>query len=245
MVRLIPVYWINLDRSKDRRRATQRELKKFKVRSVRVSAVDAARDLSKYKITKSWKCSWTTDKEYACTLSHLEAITRAYVNGDQVATILEDDMIILRLPTNKLIDAAPEDWDIIQLCVWGRKARIYKNPKTYFTPWRQSWSHAGGYTINRRGMIKVLYALSPDVLSNNDLSEVSFAKTLVKFPTFWYGACNSDYVIYRMARTYTCCDISMYEDSSMESTVQLKTKKNIASDLIKFLYFKRGFIMPW
>ncbi len=247
----MPIYYINLDRSKDRRVNMEKQFKKFKTKATRIKAFDAAKDLSKVKIDKSWKCTFTTDTEYACTLSHLSAISRAYKNNDDVALIMEDDMKILRLPTNKLLSVAPADWDIIQLSASGiSTSKLYKNPSKYFVPWHHFYINTGGYLINRRGMINLLYALAPQLLKSKDLDQITFHKTKLRWLPFpGTKACNADYVLYRLAKTYTCCDISMHEDRSYQSTIQgfgfFVRLQDRSAKIISDLFEQRGFLMSW
>lgn len=246
----IPIYYINLDRSTSRNENMLRQFKEFGVKSTRIPAVDADRGLQDYVIQKTFKCFFTNDKEYACTLSHLLAITTAYKNGDKTALIMEDDMKILRLPNSHLLSIAPADWDIIQLSASGRStSKIYGNPKYYFIPWHQFYVNTGGYVINRRGMINLLAALAPDVLSKQDLHNITFRKTSFRwFPFPSMNACNADYIIYNLVKTYTCCDVSMYEDRSFLSTIQKPSKNNIQDRSARFisnLFKRRGFLMSW
>lgn len=247
----IPIFFINLSRSTDRLQEMRRQFKHFKVKATRIPAIDGKEGLQKFKIIKSWKCLFTSDKEYATTLSHLKAITAAYSAGCDVALICEDDMRILRLPTLNLLAAAPADWDILQLSVIGAHAKhIYEGRMSYFNAWRPPYTNCGGYVINRRGMIKILYALVPNVLNMNDLEEVSFAKTQYRYQSFpLTGACVADYIIYRLTNTYTVGDISMIENRSFPSTIQTRSSRinsqdRVAAHLTK-LYEKHGFWMPW
>lgn len=132
------IYWINLDRSTDRRQRMEQMFKDPVFRGkkiVRVSAVDGkAPDID--QILKANFEGMQPDKftkvEYACTLSHLNAIKQFSESNDEVALIMEDDMTLEYKPywrrsVKQIMDNAPNDWEIIQLCINTQKplAKIY------------------------------------------------------------------------------------------------------------------------
>ena len=258
---LMKVYWINLDRSVERKRSMMHQLTNFGAKHERISAVDGRHDLHHHEIESSWKCRGTTAAEYATTLSHIKAIAAAYRDHEAVAMIMEDDMKIIRLPNEYFLSLCPSDWDIIQMSATGSKAPfIYGNPRYYFLPWRPAYINSGGYLINRRGMIKVLAALAPKLLLKQDISilnkwnnihmKVSFQPTKLRWWPHWGAeACNADYVIFILATTYTCCDLSMFEDRSFDSTIQTKAGTlaihNKAARYMNNLYLTRGFLLDW
>ncbi|GMI52560.1 hypothetical protein ScalyP_jg369, partial [Parmales sp. scaly parma] len=107
---ILPVYWINLDRSTDRKQQMESMFSSIpsvdKLRITRVPAENAD-DVESKNITipgvqvlsKSSKndnlknfARFTkglyNDNEVACTLSHLKAINLAYQSGDETALIL-------------------------------------------------------------------------------------------------------------------------------------------------------------
>ena len=250
-----PVYWINLDRSIERKQRMLKQFKNFNVSNFRVSAVDGSiKDfLYDFNIQKSWKCGFTTNIEYAVTLSHLKAISEAYQDGHEVVMIMEDDISLLRMPNQYFLSICPDDWEIIQMSVTGSKVRqLYENPKEYFVRWKVSFANMGGYLINRKGMIRILMALAPNSLkpSEKSIKRVSFTETKMRWSPFpATKGCNADYIIYVLAQTYTCCDISMFEDRTLGTTVQpysfyIKLQDR-ASNFIQDLFYKRGFLLSW
>ena len=130
MLKDFPIYYINLDRVKDRRDFMEKQIKKYGVKMTRISAVDAldldwesgmANDIpyenhyEKTKTLKSYKMA-----ELACTLSHLYTIKQSYDNGDEVALILEDDVDIglaalWEKSLKELIKSVPKGWESINL----------------------------------------------------------------------------------------------------------------------------------
>ena len=67
--------------------------------------------------------------EYGCTFSHLRAIHQAFVDGEQTALIVEDDIRFEDMPLwpetlQDIVAAAPPDWDILQL--WTNNPTFYQ-----------------------------------------------------------------------------------------------------------------------
>jgi GR25 family glycosyltransferase involved in LPS biosynthesis len=92
--------------------------------------------------------------EYACLLSHLEVIRTFSYSGQEVALIMEDDMTLEFRPywkkrVGEIIQNAPVDWEIIQLCYIG------EIPETDYQPWYYQFS-TGAYLINRKGAQKLM-----------------------------------------------------------------------------------------
>jgi GR25 family glycosyltransferase involved in LPS biosynthesis len=122
------IYWINLDRSPDRRQRMEKMFEDpvFKGKKiVRVSAVDGkASDIDQI-LNASFE-GMNPDKftkgEYACLLSHINIIKQFSESSDETALIMEDDTTLEYKPywkrsIQQIIDAAPNDWEIIQLCI--------------------------------------------------------------------------------------------------------------------------------
>jgi GR25 family glycosyltransferase involved in LPS biosynthesis len=127
----VPMYYINLDRSEDRRESIEEQLEGTSVKATRISAVDGKKiDLGKKTyITLDGKVvKYSTGdvkkkfskSELGCTFSHLHAIDVAYKNGDKLALIVEDDIFLGLAATWKenltdIIATMPADWGAIQL----------------------------------------------------------------------------------------------------------------------------------
>jgi GR25 family glycosyltransferase involved in LPS biosynthesis len=67
--------------------------------------------------------------EYGCTFSHLRAIHQAFIDGEQTALIVEDDIRFEDMPLwpetlQDVVAAAPPDWDILQL--WTNNPSFYE-----------------------------------------------------------------------------------------------------------------------
>ena len=72
--------------------------------------------------------------------------------------VLEDDMEVLRWPTQGLVQSAPADWEILMLYSLGGQANIlYKADNvSLWYPWamQEKLFNTGAYVISRAGMKK-------------------------------------------------------------------------------------------
>lgn len=115
----LPMYWVNLDRSLDRR---ERMLETFerlgpRVQAKRVPAFDGASlDEIDIRMLKGRR----TATEVACLRSHVRALDTMLRDGHEMAVIMEDDVSLdaahlwpQRL--SEIVATAPDDWTAIQL----------------------------------------------------------------------------------------------------------------------------------
>jgi len=149
------IFWINLDRSFDRKENMLNLLKNFNIPNYRVSAVDGEiiKDIdTKYfknmSIIDSSRITYTknrfSNKEFATLLSHLNAIDM-YSNFNNleynVALICEDDLSLdfinyWKKSILEIINNAPKDWDIIMLGYFSLKI----NYEEEYPKWNGEWS---------------------------------------------------------------------------------------------------------
>uniref|UniRef100_A0A6C0D3V1 Glycosyl transferase family 25 domain-containing protein n=1 Tax=viral metagenome TaxID=1070528 RepID=A0A6C0D3V1_9ZZZZ len=196
------IYWINLDRAKDRRKHMEKNVLNddiFKNKKVvRIKAVDYKdNNLDKYfKIDFNYK---TSNKEYACLASHLETIRTFSKTDYNTALIFEDDVSIdykkyWTKSIQEVIQNAPKDWEIVKLCIWP-----YMEFKSEYTLWKPTCEYKNGefknkadwgciaYIINMKGAKNLMDKLYID--NKYDLSN---------------SICNvADYLLYTFLRTYT------------------------------------------
>ena len=115
------IYWINLDRSIDRKDSMNNLLKYLPIENIRIAAIDGMNlsDIDIYgnfeNITKK-----NTKIEYACLLSHLNTIKQFALSSYNIALIFEDDMNLefVKYWNKSIIDIinnAPSNWEIIML----------------------------------------------------------------------------------------------------------------------------------
>lgn len=158
----IKIYWINLDRSPERREQMENQLKEYDINMhTRIDAIDGKNiEFSEYKD----KCTDISVYELACTLSHLKAIETAHNNGDEYALIFEDDCSFEYVQYQKhSIDELIEkmnndhtDWNILQLCTCGRIdhcERMKANPNLIE---KKSRDCTTAYLINKNGINRIL-----------------------------------------------------------------------------------------
>jgi GR25 family glycosyltransferase involved in LPS biosynthesis len=161
------IYWINLDRSNDRRMQMNRFLKDpvFKNMKIeRVSAVDGKRPDTVYPRLQ-FMYKQKNDYEYACMLSHLDTINMFSKTNYNVALIMEDDLTMELRPywrksIKEVIDGAPKDWEIIQLC-YNTQANI-KNFSLYERNVRNKTVCAAAYLISNRAAKRLIGEIYSD-----------------------------------------------------------------------------------
>lgn len=196
------VYWINLDRAKDRCKHMEKNVLNddmFKHKKVvRIKAIDYKdNNLDKYfKIAFNYK---TTNTEYACLASHLETIRTFSKTDYQTALIFEDDVSLdykkyWTKSIQQVIHNAPKDWEILKLCIWP-----YINFKSEYTLWKPECKYKNGmfenkadwgciaYVINGKGAKKLM-----DKLYIDNKYDLSNSIAIV-----------ADYLLYTFLRTYT------------------------------------------
>ncbi|OUS41652.1 hypothetical protein BE221DRAFT_202263 [Ostreococcus tauri] len=177
--RPLAIYWINLQSSADRHHLIKSHLDalaaKFEIRSERIVAVTEQEAVQNSDVFSGWfrftkHVSYENHtqniysfKELACLQSHLRALERAFVNGDDIAIIMEDDLLLredFMHNFNRYVQHAPSDWNILQLYTLNEEVIRYfrKLRQTYYIKWfPEHWS-TGAYIINRQGLSKVLRA---------------------------------------------------------------------------------------
>lgn len=103
-------YWINMDRSVDRRRHMESQFFEHSIDNYRISAETPdtikARDYTIVRNEESIPS--TTPEEIACILSHLKAIQQGYDDGDAYFCVLEDDLSCINIDFNKILNYITE-----------------------------------------------------------------------------------------------------------------------------------------
>eukprot|EP00934_Nitzschia_sp_Nitz4_P005387 Nitzschia sp. Nitz4//scaffold210_size37948//3826//5925//NITZ4_007686-RA/size37948-processed-gene-0.46-mRNA-1//-1//CDS//3329541918//5377//frame0 len=195
-----PVYWINLDRSTDRRDYMSKMFSRHGINDhYRVSAVDVEQTKSLLEEgnrvifhpnvsmdEKDGKPSYVKHAiniyeypEAACLLSHLKTIHLAYKNNHDQVLVLEDDALLSPGFLTRLtsyMQEAPSDWRILQFATNNKnvvKQGIHLlDPFVTWQPYH--WS-TRAYLINREGMAVIVnktHSLSPAGLDVWTVDEV-------------------------------------------------------------------------
>ena len=158
-----PTYYVNLDKSPDRRARMEKLFNTFSELK-RVPGVDghSKKDVMQTlnmkhcppdKLPHSFddvnlgvkKGSATYLSRLGCTLSHLRAIMRAYEDKREYALILEDDATPDLVPTwpgslNQYIETLPKDWTIVQLSALSYGEKL----KDLYTQWQSQRKDVAG-----------------------------------------------------------------------------------------------------
>lgn len=190
------IYWINLDRSPDRRKRMKKMFKDpvFEGKKiVRITAVDGKAPNIDQVLNANFngmKPEKFTKIEYACTLSHLNTIKQFSESNNQVALIMEDDMTLeykkyWKKSTKEIMNKAPSDWEIIQLCYITNSGIPFKNYTKYNNG---NFASGGAYILNKKKIINNLKLLPRDISHEADHYLFSRFNTYTyKYPMFIYG----------------------------------------------------------
>jgi len=119
------IYYINLDRSTDRRRYMETLFQDPMFNGIEVERVEGmdgkAEPMENYlDFYQCQKHPRMMNTEFGCTISHFRAIHQFAMTDDPVALIVEDDLSTEFVPfwketLGQLMAGAPEGWEILQL----------------------------------------------------------------------------------------------------------------------------------
>ena len=125
----IPVYFINLDRSNERRKNLELELNKYFTNHHRVKAIDGhllqsdifknKTELFEYDLS-DFKDDGNNPGEIGCLLSHIKAIKKIHEDKCEYALVIEDDASFKYInkwgtTLKEIIEKAPKDFDVLKL----------------------------------------------------------------------------------------------------------------------------------
>jgi GR25 family glycosyltransferase involved in LPS biosynthesis len=160
-------YWINIDKTTDRRKFMEEQFIKNKLDNERVSAI-TPNDLDevlndKRPLTCKHPGCTNCEYEYATISSHIKAIMEGLKNKDNDwFVVMEDDIVIpFDINYNKLISELPEDAELVQLLIlYGPTVKTLYNVLTMqnikFIKWQNLLPSAGMYIISRVGAEKLV-----------------------------------------------------------------------------------------
>ena len=202
------IYWINLDRSKDRYNEITEILKDESFENIpnkRIVAFDGKNNPK--SVYDNLECKRGIQKGenglYGCLLSHLEAIRTFSESKYNVALICEDDMNLeykkyWKKSVKQIINEAPKDWDIIMLSYTivteEHPYNNWDNVKNDYTS--KLTSSTVAYLINKKGATKFInenykdgvYHLDP-AINTHSADGYIYLKTKTyayKYPMFTY-----------------------------------------------------------
>jgi len=189
------VYWINLDRSVERKKKMIEVFKHPFFRGIqlhRISAFDG-KDPSFLPHLKKQKHVHLTEDQtpsiYATTLSHIKAIQAFEQSGEDMAMIFEDDLSMDFNPTKSKLDAcirnAPKDWEVLQL-YYHPKGKLPECLYTENTD-KHHYNPALAYVIRRKGALRFLQKHDNQFFSDSFLDHHSADNYLFrKLKTYVY-----------------------------------------------------------
>lgn len=188
-----PIYWINLDRSPNRKKKLMKKFDEYNIENYRIVAIDSKKlKLNNFNLKKNI-LNQNSKNEIACSLSHLKAIKTSYLKNDKISLICEDDVCLDLLPhwknsLNKIINKLPKNWEIINLAP-SNKSFIATaiNDVNLFKKWNKNHFGAICYLINYKGMEKIVNKLKLlDKIKYND-----------------HGKFVADEIVYKYLNSYT------------------------------------------
>lgn len=161
MISNVSIYWINLQRSAERKKRFENQLEKYSLhKHFRIDGIDGIDlNLNDYDIKTD-----LTKFELGCTLSHLKAIKTAYLNNEEYALIMEDDCTFEYIEYQKysikeLIDNMNnlyKDWDLLQLVTCNRPQHNITLAKSENYICKKFRNCTTCYLINKKGMEKII-----------------------------------------------------------------------------------------
>eukprot|EP00928_Gymnodinium_smaydae_P046692 TRINITY_DN31115_c0_g1_i1.p1 TRINITY_DN31115_c0_g1~~TRINITY_DN31115_c0_g1_i1.p1 ORF type:complete len:336 (-),score=66.76 TRINITY_DN31115_c0_g1_i1:124-1131(-) len=243
---LPPTYFINRDVDADRRTFMERQLHGSAKTVTRVPATNldkteaclADRTCLLAEKARVWNGEndnlemWSrqlrhiySKSEIACTLSHLDAIRKAFADGVEWALILEDDADLAHRPLwgrggsiQALAQKAPSDWQVLQL--WVNNPEFYRNHsapnscisemnRPLFVPWMDRCWSTMAYLVRRSGMRAILDATTAPSASN---------ATLLPLPVV------ADHLLFKVAKTYSLTRPAFRHQDASVTLVQQKAE---------------------
>jgi GR25 family glycosyltransferase involved in LPS biosynthesis len=212
------VYWINLDRAKDRQEHMEKNVLNDEIfkdkKVIRSSAIDY-KDNNLDKYLKFNVHGRVSNKEYACLVSHLATINAFSKTNYKNALIFEDDASLdykkyWTKSIEKIMNAAPKNWEIIKLYIHPKY-----EVKSLYKLWKPKCIYKNGefdtladwgciaYIINNKAAKKLMdklyvngkYNLPDNTVHVSDYLIFDYCKTYTyKYPYFCTRAKNKTYV---------------------------------------------------
>jgi GR25 family glycosyltransferase involved in LPS biosynthesis len=195
------IYWINLAKSTERRANMESIFQDpvfGDVKNIRFDAVNGYVGDNSIETRLRIKTPVLKRVEYACLLSHLETIRTFSESDYQVAMIMEDDITLeykkyWAKTLRDVMNNAPYDWEILQLCY----INDHTLPRKEYTT--SQYASAAAYLIKNasaKRLIKEIYDSQSDQYSDirfNQADWYLFSKMKTyayKYPYFTYRTNN-------------------------------------------------------
>ena len=197
-------YWINLDRSIDRKNNMEKFFNKFNIKNERFSGIDGSLNPFNHIIFKDNLVPEDVNKsKLSCLLSHLFVIKNFYEKDpNDFCLILEDDIdfqyfnkynLDFKKTINKIVRECKNEWEIIQVSFTIRKNNDFKtDPFNLYLNWRYKYYGTIAYIINKNAALKLIY-------NNFKDNKVLVDLTLEEKKNYYVSDC----LLYKQVLTYT------------------------------------------
>lgn len=192
------IYWINLDRSTERRHNMEKIFEDDCFKNVptiqRFSAVNGKKQgvIDQYIRVDD---KTINDAEYGCLLSHLEVIRELSQSPHDIAMVMEDDVTLdfkkyWKKDLKTIISRAPSNWDIIMLSYISNDL-----PPNEFTLNENKYWSTLAYVINKNAAKKLMNEIYKDgkynieTSINNEADQYIYQKVITytyRYPLFIY-----------------------------------------------------------
>jgi GR25 family glycosyltransferase involved in LPS biosynthesis len=155
-------YWINIDRSRDRRAFMDEQFKKNLLDNTRISAITPSDFDEVLEDKRPLTCKHPgcvrCEYEYACISSHIKAMIEGLkdANNDWFV-VMEDDIVIpFNINYDELIRTLPKEAQLVQLLIlYGPTVKslydLYITHNAHFIKWQYLLPSTGMYIISREG----------------------------------------------------------------------------------------------
>ena len=222
----IPIYFINMNRSKDRLESVKKQINFYKINNIfRVEGIDGTHINNKRKDTYTFSDESILNfsiigfnnyskGELGATLSHLNTIKVCYERGDEYSLIIEDDIYFGLIPMwdkslTELMNDAPKDWGLLQIYA----GNIFIKDINEYKVW-DNYHGAVAYLVNRKGMKEIVN----NIYINNNTMLINKKLTITNY-------IQADYIIYNIVnnsgylKSYTTKSLFIPNNNELDSTI--------------------------
>lgn len=175
-------YWINIEKSTDRREFMHRQFEANNLEHYRVPAITPAEFDKVLAHKRPLTCKYpgcnTCEYEFACICSHIKAMQMGLEGGDEYFMILEDDIYLpFKVDYENLLKDIPKDTEILQMLILyaGTVINLYNHYVTTgnrFIKWKYLLPSAGFYMVSRKGAQKLV-----DMFYNKETQQYDFSSS--------------------------------------------------------------------
>jgi len=158
------IYWINMDKSTERRYLMEDMLTNevfINIPNNRITGIDGnnPKNITNKLGLDFVKQEHVTNSEYGCLLSHLDAINEFNNSEHEIALILDDEVTLefqkyWQTDIRTVINEAPADWEIIMLWYNVCNGRFIDQKYANFNS--DSFYYALSYIINKKGSSRLI-----------------------------------------------------------------------------------------